>query len=48
MQDATIIRVEGTLIPPTALPLYIPDKLVSLEVARKYNYGVEKRCKVEN
>eukprot|EP01018_Ginkgo_biloba_P015894 Gb_33091 [translate_table: standard] len=47
-EDATIIRVEGTLIPPIALPPYVPDRLIALEVARQCNYGVARRCKMVN
>eukprot|EP01018_Ginkgo_biloba_P035809 Gb_01042 [translate_table: standard] len=47
-QDATIIRVEGTLIPPTTLPLYVHDRLVALEVARQCNYGMARTCKTTN
>eukprot|EP01018_Ginkgo_biloba_P033112 Gb_37952 [translate_table: standard] len=47
-ENATIIRVEGTLVPPTALPVYVPDRLMALEVARQRNYGVERRCKMVN
>eukprot|EP01018_Ginkgo_biloba_P032706 Gb_34985 [translate_table: standard] len=39
-EEATIITMEGVLIPSTALPPYVPNRLVSLEVARQCNYGV--------
>eukprot|EP01018_Ginkgo_biloba_P029917 Gb_40117 [translate_table: standard] len=47
-KKSTIIRVEGTLTPPTELPPYVPDRLAALEVARQCNYGVARRCKVKN
>ena len=31
---STIIIIEGTLIPPTTLPPYVFDRIISLEVAR--------------
>eukprot|EP01018_Ginkgo_biloba_P040016 Gb_27258 [translate_table: standard] len=46
--QATIIRVEGTLTSPTILPLYVPERLVALEVARQCHFGVAKRCKAVN
>eukprot|EP01018_Ginkgo_biloba_P031239 Gb_22790 [translate_table: standard] len=47
-RDATIVRVDGTLIPPTALPTYVPDRLIALEVARQCFYGVAGKCKAVN
>eukprot|EP01018_Ginkgo_biloba_P037210 Gb_31601 [translate_table: standard] len=45
-KDVAIIRVEGTLIPPIALPPYVPDRLIALEMARQCFYGVVGKCKV--
>eukprot|EP01018_Ginkgo_biloba_P015706 Gb_14252 [translate_table: standard] len=44
-KDATIVRVEGTLIPPTALPTYVHERLIALDVARQCFYGVAGKCK---
>eukprot|EP01018_Ginkgo_biloba_P017023 Gb_03553 [translate_table: standard] len=47
-KDSTIIWVEGTLTPPTALPLYVTNWLAALEVARQCGYGMARRCKTAN
>eukprot|EP01018_Ginkgo_biloba_P030041 Gb_09786 [translate_table: standard] len=46
--QATIIRVEGTLTSPIILPPYVPNRLAALEVARQCYFGVAKRCKATN
>eukprot|EP01018_Ginkgo_biloba_P038656 Gb_08457 [translate_table: standard] len=43
--QATIIRVEGTLTSPIILTPNVLDRLVALEVARQCYFGVAKRCK---
>eukprot|EP01018_Ginkgo_biloba_P029695 Gb_00843 [translate_table: standard] len=45
-KEFTFIRVEGTLTRPSRFPFHVPDRLVTLEVARSCNYRVAKICKL--
>eukprot|EP01018_Ginkgo_biloba_P007005 Gb_02753 [translate_table: standard] len=45
-ENFTAIRVEGTLTPPTRLPIHVLDILVALEVARQFNFGWPKGARM--